>query len=101
MKEHIIKKADIQEGEGRTFEIEGKKIAVFNSNNNYFAFDSTCPGDGAMLGSGFLDAKKENVSCPWYGHSYSIKTGKSLFGDGEIQTYNVKITDDNLIIILK
>ena len=102
MRELIVGKADLPAGEGRIIEIEGKKIALFFSHNEYYAFDNTCPADeGGSLGKGFLDGKRENVSCPWYGHSYNIKTGKSLFGDGEVRTYKIKIKDSNVVIVVE
>lgn len=101
MKEVPLGRLDIPEGEGSVIDAAGKKIAIFRAHNELFAFDNSCPGDEASLGKGFLDGRRENVSCPWYGHSFSIKTGKSLFGDGEVQTYKIKIKDGNVIIVME
>lgn len=82
-------------------DIEGKKIAIFHANNAFFALDNTCPGDEADLGKGFLDGRKENVSCPWYGHSFSLKTGISLFGDGSVNVYSVSAKNGSLVVSLE
>ena len=95
-------KADFEEREGRVVRVQGKDIAIFFSHGKYYALDNLCPADGgASLGKGFLDGDGENVTCPWHGHSFNLKTGKSIFGDGEIKTYRIKSNNGELSIQLE
>lgn len=54
----------IPSGEGRTFEVGGRLVAVFFDGATYQALDDLCPHMGASLGSGpFVDGV---VTCPWH-----------------------------------
>jgi len=56
--------------------LEGKPIAIFNLDGKFYATDDTCPHEGGPLASGFIEG--ENVTCPWHGATFHIKSGKTL-----------------------
>ncbi|MBI4514192.1 MAG: Rieske 2Fe-2S domain-containing protein [Deltaproteobacteria bacterium] len=66
---------DIPSGQGRAFEVNGKKIAVFNVKGRYYAIDGTCKHKGGPLGEGDLEGTV--VTCPWHGWTYDVTTGVS------------------------
>lgn len=64
---------DIKPGSGIVAEVNGKELAVFNVDGNFFAIDNTCVHRGGPLGEGDLEG--EVVTCPWHGWEYNVKTG--------------------------
>ena len=71
----IAKVGDIPEGEGASFQVSERLVAVFNYRGNYRAIDDICPHMGASLGSGFLD-EEGNVTCPWHAWRFRVCDGK-------------------------
>ena len=64
---------EINPGEGRVVEAEGRSIAVFNVDGRYYAIDNSCPHRGGPLGEGDLDGTV--VSCPWHAWRWNVTTG--------------------------
>ena len=56
--------------------LAGKKIALFNLDGTFFAIDDTCTHRGGPLSEG--EVSGEEVTCPWHGAVYNIKTGAVL-----------------------
>ncbi len=94
MAKHILAEAkDIPAGERKLVQINGREIAVFNVNGEYFAIHNKCPHEGASLCKGILvglvESKEpgqydfsragELLRCPWHGWEFDIRTGKSWF----------------------
>ncbi len=67
---------DIQPGQGRMFEVGGKKIALFNVDGVFYAIDDTCTHRGGPLSDGTLNGKE--VTCPWHGAVFDVTTGQVL-----------------------
>ncbi len=71
---HTVARAgEIPEGEGRAFVVQGRLIAVFHVDGQYFAIDDTCPHAGASLAGGRLEGRV--VYCPWHAWRFSIEDG--------------------------
>ncbi|MBI1815822.1 MAG: Rieske 2Fe-2S domain-containing protein [Deltaproteobacteria bacterium] len=87
--------ADIPAGQGRTFEVNGKKVAVFNCDGEFYAIDDTCKHRGGPLGDGDLDGCI--VACPWHGWTYDVTTGVSPDDpDAAVDRYEVKVDADGV-----
>src|SRR5713226_6949607 len=67
---------EIAPGEAKMVEVEGKKIAIFNREGDYYAIDDTCPHARGPLSEGEVEG--EVVTCPWHGSKFNIKTGEVL-----------------------
>jgi len=65
---------EIPPGIGRTVEVQGVWIALFNVDGSFYAVDNTCPHAGGPLGEGHLDGHV--VECPWHGWRYNVQTGE-------------------------
>jgi 3-phenylpropionate/trans-cinnamate dioxygenase ferredoxin component len=68
--------ADVRPGEGRTVEVGGRTLAVFNIDGQYFALDNTCLHRGGPLGEGDIDGRV--VICPWHGWRWDVTTGANV-----------------------
>ena len=93
----VAKVGDIPEGEGRTYPVNGKMIALFHSGGEYFAISDTCPHMGASLGTGYLE--ENSVYCPWHAWKFCIKNGTWLDNPSSklnLDCYEVRIEGDDI-----
>ena len=72
----VASTADLAPGEAKCVEVAGKKIALFNLEGSFHAIDDTCTHRGGPLSEG--EVSGEEVTCPWHGAVYNIKTGRVL-----------------------
>ena len=72
----VASAADLAPGEAKCVEVAGKKIALFNLEGSFYAIDDTCTHRGGPLSEG--EVSGEEVTCPWHGAVYNIKTGAVL-----------------------
>jgi nitrite reductase (NADH) small subunit/3-phenylpropionate/trans-cinnamate dioxygenase ferredoxin subunit len=70
----VAKIDDIPPGTGKTVDVHGVWIALFNVDGAFYAVDNTCPHAGGPLGEGHLTG--DVVTCPWHGWSINVKTGE-------------------------
>jgi 3-phenylpropionate/trans-cinnamate dioxygenase ferredoxin subunit len=62
-------------------EIEGRRILVANTGEDYYAIDAVCthvPSLGiiASMEKGRLDIANKCVECPWHGSQFDLQTGR-------------------------
>ena len=67
---------DIPEGEGRSFCVNGKIVAVFLVDGEYSAINDLCPHMGASLATGYVE--DSGVTCPWHAWRFCVKDGTWL-----------------------
>ena len=94
----ITEKNTIASGQGMEFEIDGKKIAVFNQ-NGYHALDALCVHqDGSIAPEGKLEG--DIVECPLHFWHYNIKTGELMdyLKGVKLKKYEVDIRDDGIYL---
>ena len=72
----VAKVSEIPIGEGRAYNVVGKRVAVFHSAEGFFAISDTCPHMGASLAEGYVD--QNSVLCPWHAWKFCIKNGTWL-----------------------
>src|SRR6266481_3165992 len=72
----VASTADLAPGAAKCVEVAGKKIALFNLEGSFYAIDDTCTHRGGPLSEG--EVSGEEVTCPWHGAIYNIKTGAVL-----------------------
>jgi nitrite reductase/ring-hydroxylating ferredoxin subunit len=91
----ICRASEIPAGSGRTVDVKGKPVAVFNVDGTFHAISDTCIHRGGPLGEGELDGKI--VACPWHGWRFDVTTGANEFNPSlSVETYEVKIEGDDL-----
>ena len=91
----VVSAGDIPAGEGRTFEVAGRLIAIFFDGDSYHAMDDLCPHMGASLGSGpIVDGV---VTCPW--HAWRFQTCDGAWCDNpalKVDVFPVRIVDSRV-----
>jgi nitrite reductase (NADH) small subunit len=103
----VCRASELQPGEHRIVEIDGKSIGVYNLGGRYFALLNRCPHKGAPLcrgrttglisgpapGEFAFERDGEILRCPWHGWEFDIPSGKSVFNPHKVRakTYPVAI----------
>lgn len=70
----VAKVGDIEPGQGIAYAVNGRMVAVFNENGQYFAIDDFCPHMGASLAGGYME--KGIVTCPWHAWRFCVHDGQ-------------------------
>ncbi len=93
----VAKMNEMPPGTCREFHANGKVIALFNVNGQFYATDNTCLHRGGPLGQGVLEG--EVVTCPWHGWQYNVTTGETVFNEQmKVETFEVKVEGDDIIV---
>jgi nitrite reductase (NADH) small subunit len=90
---------DIPAGEGRTYAVDGRQVAVFRLRDGSLrAIDAVCPHRGGPLADGLIDERV--VVCPLHGHAFDTSTGCEVGGDMSVRSYPVSAVDGAIRITL-
>jgi nitrite reductase/ring-hydroxylating ferredoxin subunit len=96
----VAKVGAIPEGQGGTFAIGKKLVAVFNRSGTYHAIDDLCPHMGASLGAGQLN-EDDSVTCPWHAWCFDVTDG--TWRDNprlKIPSYPTRVVGDEIQVQL-
>jgi nitrite reductase/ring-hydroxylating ferredoxin subunit len=87
---------DLPPGQAAAFEVEGRRIAIFNVDGTYYAIDDVCTHAGASLSEGCVDGCV--VRCPWHDAAFDLRNGEALAppADLPVKTYPVSIEGDDI-----
>jgi nitrite reductase (NADH) small subunit/3-phenylpropionate/trans-cinnamate dioxygenase ferredoxin subunit len=92
----VAKIGAIPEGEGASFQVGKRLVAIFNHQGEYRAIDDLCPHMGASLGAGYLD-EEGLVTCPW--HAWRFNTCNGKWADNprlSVDTFEVRVVGDEI-----
>ena len=70
----VAKTSELEPVQGRRVEVNGKPIALFNVDGQFFAIDNTCTHRGGPLAEGMVSGHE--VTCPWHGATFDVRTGE-------------------------
>jgi nitrite reductase (NADH) small subunit len=89
--------AQIPQGEGRTFQVAGRAIAVFRTHSGeVFATQARCPHLNGPLSDGLTGGA--TVVCPLHERSYDLRTGAGLNGEASsLEVYPASLDPDGKI----
>ena len=88
---------DFSNGTKWQIRVDGRPIALFKYDNNYYALKNGCLHQGFPLADGNM--KKYMVECPLHGWVYDIRDGKCLsLGDRYTITYELRVQNKTLEI---
>jgi nitrite reductase (NADH) small subunit len=81
----------IPEGEGRTYEVDGRRLAVFRGRDGaLFATQADCPHKNGPLADGLLGGS--TLICPLHSLKFDLNTGKALNGECSLHVYPLQLT---------
>ncbi|WP_068278329.1 Rieske (2Fe-2S) protein [Aldersonia kunmingensis] len=87
--------ADLTPGEGRTYVVDGRQVAVFLlTDGTLRATDAICPHKGGPLTDGQIDGTV--VICPLHQYAFSLDTGTCADGIGTVRVYEARIAGEEI-----
>lgn len=96
----VCKVSDLHESRGTKFLINDVDIAIFKISGEIFAVSNTCPHQHTQsIYDGFIE--DGCVVCPAHGWMFNLKTGKQPTGARGLDSYPVKIIDDEVFALVK
>ena len=88
---------DVPPGEGRTFVVAGRQVAVFRlRDGSLHATQAACPHAGGPLADGQTDVNV--LVCPLHQYAYRWSDGSSTSGAAPITRYLVRERDGYLVV---
>jgi nitrite reductase (NADH) small subunit len=88
----------IPEGEGRTFQVDGRRLAVFRARDGaLFATQADCPHRQGPLADGLLG--NGTLICPLHSLKFDLTTGKASNGDCSLQIYPLRLSNNGQLIV--
>lgn len=119
MTEHVIcEHGDLEEGERKLLQVEGREIAVFYVDGTYAAYVNWCPHQGGPACEGLMSGTREAsydresgevslewtregkvVNCPWHGWEFDVSTGECLSRRPiRLPSYPVRVKDGEVVL---
>ena len=86
-------------GRAKACVVNGRTIALYHTNDGFFATDNTCPHRGGPLAEG--DLMGNEITCPWHLWGFDIVSGVCV-GNPElsIPTHEIRIEGDRILVNL-
>lgn len=94
----VAQLSEIPEQSCKKIEVQGKAIGLFNLGGTIYAIDDTCTHAEASLCEGEVEG--DEVLCPLHFATFDIRTGTCTGppADEDLQTYDVRIEGDDVLI---
>ncbi|MBI3465194.1 MAG: non-heme iron oxygenase ferredoxin subunit [Planctomycetes bacterium] len=68
--------SELLPGGKKLLDIEGRAVALFNADGQFYAIDDVCTHDGGPLAEGELHGCE--IECPRHGARFDVRTGAAL-----------------------
>jgi nitrite reductase (NADH) small subunit/3-phenylpropionate/trans-cinnamate dioxygenase ferredoxin subunit len=93
----VARTGEIPPGTGRTVDLGGVKVALFNVEGAYHAIDDTCPHQGGSLGEGILSGCV--VTCPYHFWQFDVTKGQAPeFPEARVGRFAVKVEGEEISV---
>jgi len=94
----VAEKKDLPAGSVKAVDFNGKRIALFNVNSQYYAIDDVCTHEGGTLSEGEVEGTV--VACPWHGATFNITNGAVLSEPASegVKSYKVHLEGEDIKI---
>lgn len=94
----VAKATEIPVGTATCVEVHGKRIALFHTDDGFYAIDDECTHEGGSLADGEFDA--DEVECPLHMATFNLRTGEATGPPAEedVRAYPVHVEGDDVQI---
>jgi nitrite reductase (NADH) small subunit len=90
--------AQIPAGEGRVFQVGGRRVAVFHARDgSVYATQAECPHRGGPLADGLVGGG--SLICPLHGRKFDLRSGAPLQEGCGLATYPLRLTARGEIVM--
>ena len=87
----------LKDREGKRYIIDDTEVAIFKVDGEIYALSNICPHQhNTLIYDGFID--DEYVVCPAHGWMFNLKTGKTPSGTKGLDSFDVKVADDQVYV---
>lgn len=92
----VAQASEIEPNRGKLVKVQGKMIALFNVDGEFYAIDNSCTHRGGPLSEGELEG--DEVTCPWHGAKFRVSTGEMLSPPApqSVSSYKVRVNGPDL-----
>ena len=115
----VLPADDLEAGERVVVEVEGREIAVFNLDGEYYAYLNWCAHQGGPVCEGSLTGRieasfdrasletheewhaDETLVCPWHDWEYDIHSGRCRSADVRLPSYPVRVEDGEIWVEIR
>ena len=89
---------DIPKGQGKSFKVGSLDLAVFYTEDGYFASSNICSHEYEQLHEGWLEG--HCIECPRHGSQFDLKTGEalSLPAIDPIEVYELTVEGTDILV---
>ena len=88
---------EVAPGSTKAVNANGRDLALYNVSGTFYCTDGTCLHRGGPLGEGIMD--NDNVTCPWHGYVYNVKTGQCETNPAmKLKTYTVQVQGSDVMV---
>jgi nitrite reductase/ring-hydroxylating ferredoxin subunit len=95
-----VKASEMPKSSGRTVDLGGTSIALFNVAGKFYATRNACIHRGGPLGEGHLEGVR--VTCPWHAWEFDVTSGECSTMKGAKQiTYSTRIEKGEIWVEIK
>ena len=112
MKHAVAKAGEVQPGQCKLVEIDGREIGVFFVNGQHRAYRNVCPHAGAPICQGRpvngasspdifeydFGLSNEVVRCPWHGWEFDLNDGEHVMSSLKLKSYEVSVEGEEIFI---
>ena len=77
---------------------EGRELALYNVNGEFYATENFCPHKGAPLAAGTLC--EYTIECDWHRWQFDVRTGECLTMTEKLRTYEVVVEEGSVKILI-
>jgi 3-phenylpropionate/trans-cinnamate dioxygenase ferredoxin subunit len=94
----IASTGQLEDDQAMSVVVDGRKIALYRSEGEFFATDDVCTHAYALLSDGFLE--DGCIECPLHQARFDIRTGKALCEPAteDVATYPVRVEGDDIYV---
>lgn len=98
----LCKASSIRDGEGKSFSVGGRDLAVFRCGEELHAVSSLCTHALADLSQGSVDRARHRVECPLHGAEFDLRTGEALSPPAALplQVFALKVEAGQVLVDL-
>jgi chlorite dismutase/nitrite reductase/ring-hydroxylating ferredoxin subunit len=79
---------------------DGRQVALFNVNGEFYAIENRCPHARGPLSEGTISPDECTVVCPWHYAKFDLRTGNVMDGIARsaVESYLVEVSDGLITI---
>lgn len=102
MKHRLCGLDELEPGQARRFDVDGRAVAVVRLGDDVYALGDTCSHANVSLSEGEVDASEKTVECWRHGSQFSLETGEplSLPATRPVPVYEVVVDGTDVVLVL-